>query len=51
VFAKLKQIVLEAYDRVVGLVLDEISVDGCITKAPGGGQSPDVPQWIAVSRA
>jgi hypothetical protein len=22
----------------VGLVLEEISVDGCITKAPGGGE-------------
>jgi transposase len=38
VFAQLKQIVLEAYDRIVGLVLDDIAVGGCITKAPGGGQ-------------
>jgi transposase len=38
VFARLKQIALEAYDRVVGLVLEEIIVDGCITKAPGGGE-------------
>lgn len=38
VFARLKQITLEAYDRIVGLVLEEILVDGCITKAPGGGQ-------------
>lgn len=37
-FAQLKAIVLEAYDRMAGLLLDEISVDGCITKAPGGGQ-------------
>ena len=37
-FARLKQIALEAYDRIVGLVLEEIIVDGCITKAPGGGQ-------------
>ena len=28
----------EAYDRIVGLVLDDIAVDGCITKAPGGGE-------------
>jgi len=44
VFARLKQIALEAYDRIVGLVLEEILVDGCITKAPGGaecaGRSP-----------
>ena len=38
IFAKLKQIALEAYDRIVGLVLEEIAVDGCITKAPGGGE-------------
>jgi transposase len=38
VFAQLKTIVLDAYDRIVGLVLEEIAVDGCITKAPGGGQ-------------
>ncbi len=38
VFAGLKQIALESYDRIVGLVLDQIAVDGCITKAPGGGE-------------
>ncbi len=38
VFAQLKQIALDAYDRLVGLVLDQISIDGCITKAPGGGE-------------
>lgn len=37
-FAQLKQIALEAYDRIVGLLLDNIAVDGCITKAPGGGE-------------
>ncbi|MEV6734418.1 MULTISPECIES: IS5 family transposase [unclassified Streptomyces] len=29
---------LEAYDRMIGLGLAEIAVDGCITKAPPGGQ-------------
>lgn len=38
VFARLKQIALDAYDRMVGLALDDVAVDGCITKAPGGGQ-------------
>jgi transposase len=38
VFAQLKQIALDAYDCLVGLVLDDIAVDGCITKAPGGGE-------------
>lgn len=38
VFAELKQITLEFYDRIVGLVLDQIAVDGSIAKAPGGGE-------------
>jgi len=38
VFARLKQIAPDAYDRIVGLVLDQIAVDGSITKAPGGGE-------------
>lgn len=38
VFAQLKRIVLECYDRIVGLVLEDISIDGCIAKASGGGE-------------
>jgi transposase len=38
VFAKLNAIARDAYDRIVGLVLEELAVDGCIAKAPGGGQ-------------
>ncbi|GGM21199.1 hypothetical protein GCM10010129_76830 [Streptomyces fumigatiscleroticus] len=38
VFAQLKQIALDSYDRIVGLVLDQIAVDGSITKAPGVGE-------------
>jgi transposase len=38
VFGALARIARQAYDRIVGLVLDEIAVDGCITKAPGGGE-------------
>jgi transposase len=37
IFARLKRIALEAYDRIVGLLLRDLAVDGCITKAPGGG--------------
>ena len=29
---------LEAYDRMIGLELEDLAVDGCITKAPGGGE-------------
>jgi hypothetical protein len=31
--------VLDAYDRLFGLELDHLAVDGCITKAPCGGQT------------
>jgi transposase len=34
----LQKMVLEAYDRVIGLKLDDAAVDGCITKAPCGGE-------------
>ena len=37
IFADLKTIAGESYDRIVGLALRDIAVDGCITKAPGGG--------------
>ena len=30
---------LKAYDRMIGLELDDLAVDGCITKAPGGGEA------------
>jgi hypothetical protein len=29
---------LRAYDRMIGLELADLAVDGCITKAPGGGE-------------
>jgi transposase len=35
---KVHALALEAYDRMIGLGLTEISVDGCITKAPSGGE-------------
>ena len=38
IFAELKKIARESYDRIVGLVLGELAVGGCITKAPGGGE-------------
>lgn len=27
------------YDRMIGLELDDVAVDGCITKAPSGGET------------
>jgi hypothetical protein len=34
----LRELVLEVYDRIIGLELRDIAVDGCITKAPCGGE-------------
>ena len=34
----LRRIVLDSYDRMIGLDLSDVAVDGCITKAPCGGQ-------------
>lgn len=34
----LEELALTAYDRVIGLELDDIAIDGCITKAPCGGE-------------
>jgi len=34
----LQQVVLRQYDRLIGLELTEVAVDGCMTKAPSGGE-------------
>jgi transposase len=36
---QLRLLVLAAYDRMHGLQLEHLAVDGCITKAPCGGQT------------
>ena len=38
VMDRLRQICLEAYDRLIGLELSEVAVDCCLTKAPCGGE-------------
>lgn len=38
VMETLREIALNAYDWMIGLELDDVAVDGCITKAPRGGQ-------------
>jgi hypothetical protein len=35
---RLREVCLDAYDRLVGLELTEVAVDCCITKAPCGGE-------------
>jgi transposase len=37
----LRGMVLEAYDRFIGLLLGDLAVDGCIIKAPCGGEKAD----------
>lgn len=32
------RLTLQAYDRMLGLALDDLAVDTCLTKAPGGGE-------------
>lgn len=39
IFEELEQICLESYDRIVGLDLANLSVDGCLVKAPCGGEA------------
>jgi hypothetical protein len=46
---RLHLLVLSAYDRMIGLALDNVAVDGCITKASCGGQSAG--RSTAASRA
>jgi transposase len=38
VWDRLKLACLDAYDRLIGLDLAHLAVDGCTTKAPGGGE-------------
>ena len=35
---RLQTIVLDAYDRMIGLDFTDLAVDGCVTKAPCGGE-------------
>ena len=38
VMERLREICLDAYDHLIGLELSEVAVDGCVTKAPCGGE-------------
>jgi transposase len=39
IFTRLEQICLDAYNRMIGLDLENVAVDGCIVKAPCGGEA------------
>jgi hypothetical protein len=51
VMTRLDGIVLSAYDSTIGLDLDDMIVDGCITNAPCGAKWPDDHSWIGANRA
>src|SRR4051794_19422452 len=38
IFDRLRLACLDAYDKLIGLHLVDLAVDGCTTKAPGGGE-------------
>lgn len=38
VMERLRETALAAYDRIIGLELSDVAVDGCITKAPCSGE-------------
>lgn len=39
IFTRLEQLCLDAYDKMIGLELEDIVIDGCIVKAPCGGEA------------
>lgn len=39
IFTALEQFCLDGYERMVGLQLEDLVVDGCLTKAPCGGEA------------
>jgi len=51
IFATLELLVLDAYDRMVGLELGDLAVDGCITKAPCGGDAAGRSPSTAANKA
>ena len=51
VFQALEQLCLLAYDRIVGLELENLTVDCCTSKHPAEGRWPGSPRWTVESRA
>lgn len=39
VFVELELICLDTYEKMIGLALEDLSVDGCVLKAPCGGEA------------
>jgi hypothetical protein len=51
IVAGLERIARDAYDRMIGLNLDDLAVDGCITKASCGCEVAGRSPVTAASRA
>jgi transposase len=51
VMAHLRKMVLEAYDRFIGLLLGDLAVDGCITKALAGARKQAGARWTGENKA
>jgi hypothetical protein len=47
---QLRLLALAAYDRLFGLELEHLAVDGCITRPPAVGRLPGPVRWIVASR-
>jgi transposase len=47
----LERIVRQVYDRMIGLELSDLAMDGCITKAPAAARSPAAVRSIGASAA
>ncbi len=45
VWDRLRLTCLDAYEKMIGLELAELAVDGCTTKAPCGGDAPVAAPW------
>ncbi|GFE12049.1 hypothetical protein Sgleb_00960 [Streptomyces glebosus] len=51
IFRQLKQIALDSYDRIVGLMLDQIAIDAPSPRPPAAARSPGAPQSTGENRA
>ncbi len=51
IFSQLERVVRQAYDRIIGLALADLSVDGCITKAPVADRSLAAPRPTGTNAA
>jgi transposase len=51
IMPRLERAARDAYDRLLGLNLDDLAVDGCITKPPAAARPPATARSTGASRA